>query len=99
MLQDFQFKIIHHARSQHLNIDALNRNHVDFPKKDEDFGCNVMEQDKSGVTPSPIKSDFANEAVNNLFILQHIDQETNDVEAHLARSKCDGQSVDSFFGK
>jgi len=70
MLQDFQFKIIHRVRSQHLNIDALNRNHVDFPEEDEDFGCDVMEQeDKPRVTPSPIESDYANEVVINLFIL------------------------------
>jgi hypothetical protein len=97
MLQDFQFKIIHRVGSQHLNIDALNKNLVDFPKEDEDFGCNVMEQeDKPRVTPSPIESDFANEVVINLFILQHIDQETNDAKAHLVGSECDGQSVDSF---
>jgi hypothetical protein len=99
MLQDFQFKIIHCVRSQHLSIDALNKNHVDFLKKDEDFECDAMEQeDKPGVTPSPIKNDSTNEAIINLFILQHIDQEINDVEAHLARSECDGQSVD-FFSK
>ncbi len=39
MLQDFQFKIIHRAGNQHFNIDALNRNHVDFLEEDEDFGC------------------------------------------------------------
>jgi hypothetical protein len=44
-LQDFQFKFIHHARSQHLNVDALNWNPIGFPEKDENFECDVMEQE------------------------------------------------------
>jgi hypothetical protein len=43
MLQDFQFKIIHQTRSRHLNVDDLSRNPIGFPKKDEDFGSDVME--------------------------------------------------------
>jgi hypothetical protein len=37
ILQDFQFKIIHRARSKHLNVDALSQNLVGFLEKDEDF--------------------------------------------------------------
>jgi len=43
MLQDFQFKIIHRARSIHLSIDALSRNLVGFLEEDEDFGSDVLE--------------------------------------------------------
>jgi hypothetical protein len=30
MLQDFQFKIIHHATRKHLNVDALSQNPIGF---------------------------------------------------------------------
>ncbi len=97
MLEDFQFKIIHHARNQHLNVDALSQNPIDFLEEDEDFGSDLVErEDQLGVTPLPMKSNFANKIIINLFTLQHIDQEINDVEVHHARSECGGQSTNSF---
>jgi hypothetical protein len=64
-----------------LNVDALSQNPVGFPKEDEDFGSDVMEQeDQLGVTALVVKSNSANDAIINLFTLQHINQEINDVE-------------------
>ncbi len=98
MLQDFQFKIIHCARSQHLNVDALSWNLVGFLEEDEDFGSDVLKQENQpGVTPLLAKCNFANEVIINLFILQHTKQEINDVEVHHAGSECGGQSIDSFL--
>jgi hypothetical protein len=70
MLQDFQFKNIHSARSQHLNVNALSQNPIGFMEEDEDFGSDVLEQeDQLGVTPLPVKSNFINEVIINLFTL------------------------------
>jgi len=99
MLQDFQFKIIHHAGSKHLNVDALSQNSIGFPKEDEDFGSDVMEQeDYPGITPLLTKSNVTNEANINLFTLQHTEQEVNDAEKHHARSECGGQNTFSKEG-
>jgi hypothetical protein len=83
-----------------LNVDAMIRNPIDFLKEDEDFGCDVMEQkDQPKDAPSPTKIDSTNEVFMNVFTLQHINQKTNDDEAHLARNESDGQNVDSFSNK
>jgi hypothetical protein len=100
MLQDFQLKIIHHARSKHLNVDALSRNPVGFLEKDEDFGNDVLEhEDQLGIRPLPTKNNATNEANINMFTLQHIEQEVNDVEEHHAGNECGGQSTDSVSEK
>jgi hypothetical protein len=55
-----------------LNVDALSWNHVSFPEEDEDFGSDVLKQeDQLGITPLPTRSNVANEAIINLFTLQH----------------------------
>jgi hypothetical protein len=36
-LQDFNFKIVHKARSRHTNVDALSRNLINVIKVDEDL--------------------------------------------------------------
>jgi hypothetical protein len=96
MLQDFQFKIIHHAGSRHLNVDALSRNLVGFLEEDEDFGSDVLEQEEQpGITPLPTRNNATNEASINLFILQHSEQEVNDVEEHHAQSECGRQNTNS----
>jgi hypothetical protein len=46
MLQDFQFKIIHQAGSKHLNVNALSQNPIGSLEEDEEFGSDVMEQEK-----------------------------------------------------
>ncbi len=98
MLQVFQFKIIHRIRSRHLNVDALSRNLVNFPKDDEDFGSDVMEQEEQlGITPSTVKNNAANEVSINLFTLQHTRQVIDDAEKHHARSECGGQSTYSLL--
>jgi hypothetical protein len=96
MLQDFQFKIIHHARSKHLNVDALSQNPIGFPKEDEDFGNDVLEQDHLRITPLLVRSNATNEANINLFTLQHTKQEINDAKEHHARSECGGQNTNSL---
>jgi hypothetical protein len=66
-----------------LNVDALSRNLVGFPKEDEDFGSDVLEQEgQPGVTQLFTKDRYANDVIINLFTLQHTDQEINDVEVH-----------------
>jgi hypothetical protein len=42
-LQDFCFKIVHWARSRHINVDALNHNFVDAIEVDEDFGDEIQD--------------------------------------------------------
>jgi len=71
MLQDFQFKIIHRLGSRHLNIDALSQNRVGFPKKDENFGSDVMEHEEQlGITTVFARSNATNEVNINMFTLQ-----------------------------
>ncbi len=73
MLQNFQFKIVHHIGSRHLNVDVLNHNPMSISKEDEDFGCDELEhKDKLGNTSTWLKD---NEIVINMFILQHIHEE------------------------
>ncbi len=73
MLQDFQFKFVHYSGSRHLNMDALNKTHVNFLEDDEDFGCNVMEpEDKLGGKSLPMDNNCVNEVVVNLFTFQFI---------------------------
>jgi hypothetical protein len=97
MLQDFQFKIIHHAGSRHLNVDALSWNLVGFPKEDEDFGSDVLEQEEQpGITPLPARNNVANEASINLLTLQHSEQKVNDAEEHHVGNECGGQSTYSI---
>jgi hypothetical protein len=56
----------------------------------------MEQEDQLGVTPLPTKSNYVNEVIINLFTLQHIDQEINDVEVHHVGSECGGQSTYSF---
>jgi hypothetical protein len=71
MLHDFQFKIIHQLGKKHLNVDALSRNHVGYPEKDEDFGSDVMEhEEKLGIAPTFARNNATNEVNINLFTLQ-----------------------------
>jgi hypothetical protein len=57
-----------------------------------------MEQEKQlGITPSPAKSNVANEVNIILLILQHIGQVEDNAEEHHARSECGGQNTDSFL--
>jgi hypothetical protein len=59
MLQDFQFKNIHRARNQHLNVNALSQNPIGFMEEDEDFGSDVVATPlwpSVGVTPNTWKS-------------------------------------------
>jgi hypothetical protein len=80
-----------------LNVDALSRNHVNFLEEDEDFGSDVLKhEDQLGITPLPTRSNVANEAIINLFTLQHTEQEVNDAEVHHVGSECGGQSTNSF---
>jgi hypothetical protein len=66
-------------------------------KEYENFGSDVLEQENQlGVTPLPARSNPTNEAIINLFTLQHIEQEVNDAKVHHVGSECGGQSVDSF---
>ncbi len=55
----------------------------------------IEQEDQPGVTPLPMKSNFVNDAIINMFILQHTNQEINDVEVH-AGSECGGQNTNSF---
>jgi hypothetical protein len=56
-----------------------------------------MEQEEQlRITPSPAKSNVANEVNINLLTLQHIGQAKDDVEDHHARSECGGQSTGSL---
>jgi hypothetical protein len=97
MLQDFQFKIIHRTKSRHLNVNALSQNHVGFPEEDDNFGSDVMEQEEQiGITPSPAKSNAANEVNINLFTLQHTQQGVNDAEKHQVGSESGGQNTYSL---
>jgi hypothetical protein len=85
MLQDFQFMIIHCAKSKHLNVDALSQNLVGFLEQDEDFGSDVLEQEEQpGITPLPARNNVANEGSIDLFTLQHTKQEVNDAKEHHA---------------
>jgi hypothetical protein len=98
MLQDFQLKIIHRAGNRHLNVDALSQNHVGLLEEDEDFGSDVMEQEEQiGITPSPTRSNAANEVIINLFTLQHTGQAINDVKEHHVGSECGGQNTYSLL--
>jgi hypothetical protein len=57
-----------------------------------------MEQgEQLGITPSPAKSNVANEVNINLLTLQHIGQAKDDAEDHHAQSECGGQSTDSLL--
>ncbi len=79
-----------------MNVDALSWNPVGFPEEDEDFGSDVMEQEEQlGITPSPARSNVANEVSINLFTLQCTGQVVDDVEEHHAGSECGGQNTDS----
>ncbi len=42
MLQDFHFKIVHHASSKHANVDVLSKNLMDKYEVDEDFGNEIQ---------------------------------------------------------
>ncbi len=96
MLQDFQFKIIHHAGSKHLNVDAISWNPTGFPKEDEVFGSDVLEHEKQlGITPLPARNNVTNDVNINLFALQHIEQKVNGGRTH-ARNECGKQSTNSF---
>jgi hypothetical protein len=56
-----------------LNVDSLSRNLIGFLEEDEDFGSDVMEQEEQlGITPSPTRSNVANEVSINLLTLQHV---------------------------
>jgi len=47
MLQDFNFKIVHRARTRHANVDALNHNPIDSHDEDEDFGVEIQDEKKN----------------------------------------------------
>jgi len=51
------------------------------------------QEDQPRVTPLPKKSNYAAKAIINLFTLQHIDQEINDVKLHHVGNECGGQSI------
>ncbi len=78
-----RFSIQEHSLCKKLTFECqcIKLESIDFLKEDEDFGSDVMEQeDQLGVTALVVKSNSANDAIINLFILQHINQEINDVE-------------------
>ncbi len=82
--------------ARHLNVDALSRNPIGFPKEDEDFGSDMMEQEEQlGITPSPTRSNVANEVNINLFTSQRTRQAIDDAKEHHVGSECGGQSTDS----
>ncbi len=54
------------------------------------------QQEQPGITPSPARSNVANEASINMFTLQHTEQEVNDVEKHHVGIECGGQSTYSL---
>jgi len=37
MVHDFNFKIMHHARSKRTNVNALSKNPIGYANEDEDF--------------------------------------------------------------
>ncbi len=80
-----------------MNVDALSQNLVGFLKEDEGFGSDVMEwEDQPRVPPLPMKSSYVNDVIINMFTLQHIDQEINDVEVHHVGSECGEQNTNSY---
>jgi len=96
MLQDFQFKIIHQAGSKHLNVNVLSQNPVGSLEEDEDFGSDVMEQEKKlGITLASARSNASNEVSINLFTLQPTRQAKSDVEEHHLVGNCGGLSTNS----
>jgi len=44
MLQDFNFKIVHRARTRHVNADALSCNPVGSHDEDEDFWVEIQDE-------------------------------------------------------
>jgi hypothetical protein len=56
-----------------LNVNAISWNLVGFLKEDEDFASDMKQEDQSRVTPLLAKSNYANDAIINMFILQHTD--------------------------
>ncbi len=97
MLQDFQFKIIHCIDSRHLNVDALNMNPINLSKEDEDFGCDVMEQeDKFKDTSLPLNRNCTNGVVVNLFTLQFINLEATNIQGQQMEGDTNEQSVDTM---
>jgi hypothetical protein len=79
MLQDFHFKIVHHASSKHANVDVLSINPMDRFEVDEDFGNEI--QDLAGITQDAYKPSFHrdSEIVNNLSIVLTKEEEDHDV--------------------
>ncbi len=47
MLQDFNFKIVHRARTRHVYVDALSRNPIGSHDEDEDFGVDIQDEKKN----------------------------------------------------
>jgi hypothetical protein len=73
MLQDFHFKIIHRAKVEHANVDALSRNPIGRYEVDEDFGGEIKDLDgiAQGVSMFPIGK--GNETIDNLFTMMEKD--------------------------
>jgi hypothetical protein len=43
MVHDFNFKIMHHARSKHTNVNALSKILVRYANEDEDFQKEIQD--------------------------------------------------------
>ncbi len=77
-------------------LNVLSQNPVGFLKEDEDFGSDVMEQEKQlGITPALARGNATNEVNINMFTLQHTRQVVDDVEEDHIVGECGGQSTDS----
>ncbi len=62
-------------------------------EEDEDFGCDEMEhRDKLGITSTWL---LPNEAIINLFTLQHVEEETTNDEEPQVEDKEEKQTVET----
>jgi hypothetical protein len=73
LLQDFHFKIIHHASAKHSNVDALSKNLVGRCEANEDLDSEI--QDLGGTSQEIPKPHIVNkdEIVINLSIVMEVD--------------------------
>ncbi len=77
-----------------MNVDVLSRNLVGSPEEDEDFGSDVMEEEKKmGIAPTSAMSNATKEVNINLFTLQPVGQAEDDVEEHHLVGDCGGPST------
>ncbi len=71
----------------------MQKSKVSLSKEDEDFTCNEMEhKDKHRTTSTQLRP---NEAIINLFILQHIEEEATNDKEHQVEDEEEKQIVDS----